>query len=158
MAPSGRIALRITRPADAGGCRRPVRVPGLLRSGGSVEALTPFPDASGAEEDDRGDHRHRTQRGCLVLRCSEDADAAQRPDLHERLSDDPYQGYAYAYPRAHFILSARDVLPIREPVTEVPRLVRLTAIDYIACWQECPATPGFVPVWRSSDGMLLARR
>ena len=68
------------------------------------------------------------------------------------------RGYAYAYPRAHFILSARDVLPIREPVTEVPRLVRLTAIDYIACWQECPATPGFVPVWRSSDGMLLARR
>ena len=68
------------------------------------------------------------------------------------------RGYAYAFPRAHYILTQRELIPIREPRTEAPRPVNLREVDYIACWKDCPPVPGFAAAWRSNDGMLLARR
>jgi len=67
------------------------------------------------------------------------------------------QGYGYAFRRAQYILSGREVIPFLDRERDVVDESSIARAEFIACWRDCPRFDGFAPAWRSADGMLLRR-
>jgi hypothetical protein len=66
-------------------------------------------------------------------------------------------GYGYGFYRAGFLMPSKTVMPMLE--LNADRLDRraFDKADYIAGWHGAPPVDGFVPIWRSPDGILLRR-
>ncbi len=66
------------------------------------------------------------------------------------------RGYEYCYGRATYLLAGRLVLPLRDRVDR--RLSEnLAQATHVASYRSQVLPPGFSPVWRSADGVLLRR-
>ncbi len=65
-------------------------------------------------------------------------------------------GYAYAYYRASYILTSREVIPLVDP-EDAAHLDRLARADYVAAWRMAPRLPHFAPAWSGDGGILLRR-
>ena len=66
-------------------------------------------------------------------------------------------GYDYCYSRALYPLAGRRVLPLLDPADRF-HPETLAAASHIAAYRSEPVFAGFAPVWRSNDGVLLARQ
>lgn len=65
-------------------------------------------------------------------------------------------GYEYAYYRASYILTAREVIPLVDS-DDSAHLERVAKADWVAAWRMAPRIPSFTPVWSSGQGALLRR-
>ncbi len=65
-------------------------------------------------------------------------------------------GYEYAYYRASYLLTSREVIPLVEP-DGTAHLERFRDADYVAAWGMTPRLAGFAPVWSGGGGVLLRR-
>lgn len=64
-------------------------------------------------------------------------------------------GYGYGFYRAAFLAPAKTLVPMLTIGTDRVAPDQLASADYIAAWHGEPVVPGFVPIWRSRDGILL---
>jgi hypothetical protein len=65
-------------------------------------------------------------------------------------------GYAYAFTRSTYLLAGRTTVPLVDK-NDRATTDNLARADVIAAWHTEPEVPGFSPVWRSGDGILLRR-
>lgn len=65
-------------------------------------------------------------------------------------------GYEYAYYRASYALTAREVIPLVDR-DDAAHLERLRGADYVAAWRMSPRIPGFVRIWDGEGSALLRR-
>lgn len=66
------------------------------------------------------------------------------------------RGYSYAYYRASYFLTGREVVPVVDP-DDVAHLERLRGADFVASWEMTPRIAGFSPIWRDERSALLQR-
>src|SRR5207244_1806969 len=60
-------------------------------------------------------------------------------------------GYGYGYYRASFLLPGKQVVPLLPPQN-------MRFADYVVIWKGTFAIDGFVPLWTTADGTLMARK
>jgi hypothetical protein len=65
-------------------------------------------------------------------------------------------GYEYAYYRASYFLTSREVIPLVEPDGSA-HLDRVAGATHVAVWGMAPRVPGFEAQWSGSGGALLRR-
>jgi hypothetical protein len=67
-------------------------------------------------------------------------------------------GYGYAYRRAQYVLTGRDVLPLIDEQRGSVLPQSLADADYVVCWRACEIPlPRTEVVWRGSEGVVLRR-
>ena len=64
--------------------------------------------------------------------------------------------YDYLYGRALYPLAGRLAVPTIDAQSRVA-MANVMRADYVACYRSEPPFPGFTPVWRTGDGVLLRR-
>lgn len=67
------------------------------------------------------------------------------------------RGYSYAYYRASYFLTAREVIPVVDP-DDSAHLERVGEADFVASWGMAPRIGGFADVWNGDGGVLLERQ
>jgi len=65
--------------------------------------------------------------------------------------------YEYVFGHATYVLAGRRVIPLMDMQSR-PHLENIAQANYIAAYGAEPRVPGFVPVWRGHDGVLLQRK
>lgn len=65
-------------------------------------------------------------------------------------------GYSYAYYRANYFLTGRDVLPLSDSANHL-QLLNFRNARYIAAWRTPVPQAHFTVVWSGADGVLLRR-
>jgi hypothetical protein len=65
-------------------------------------------------------------------------------------------GYEYAYYRASYILTGREVIPLVDR-DDTAHLGRVRGADFVAVWNMDAQIPGFAPLWSHERGVLLGR-
>jgi hypothetical protein len=66
-------------------------------------------------------------------------------------------GYGYGFYRAAFLAPSKTLVPMLTVGADRLAPEQLASGDYVAAWHGDPQLPGFAPVWRSPDGVLLRR-
>ncbi|HEY0590860.1 MAG TPA: hypothetical protein VGF40_03775 [Thermoanaerobaculia bacterium] len=66
------------------------------------------------------------------------------------------RGYSYAYYRASYFLTGREVVPVVDP-DDSAHLERVRGADFVASWGMAPRIAGFAAVWNGDGSVLLER-
>ena len=66
------------------------------------------------------------------------------------------RGYSYAYYRASYLLTGREVLPLADRENHL-QLLNFRNAKYIAVWNTSMPQAHFTTVWRGAGGVLLRR-
>ena len=66
------------------------------------------------------------------------------------------RGYSYAYYRASYMLTGREVLPLADGANHL-QLLNFRQATYVAVWNTSMPQAHFTTVWRGAGGVLLRR-